>query len=90
MLTNPKQIHAFRMATLVSGLKLEIRGMSISRGRSCYAILKDELALTGTRPVVLAAAQEILEKLKRDLAPQEEETYRWHTRSNGQPLDTEE
>jgi len=68
MLTNPKQIHAFRIATLVSGLKLEIRGMSVSRGRSCYSILKDDLALTGTRPVVLAAAQEILEKLKKDLA----------------------
>jgi hypothetical protein len=68
MLTTPKQIHAFRIATLVSGLKLEMRGMSISRGRSCYAILKDEMALTGTRPVVLAAAQEILEKLKKDLA----------------------
>ena len=68
MLTTPKQIHAFRIATLVSGLKLEIRGLSVSRGRSCYAILKDEMALTGTRPVVLAAAQEILEKLKKDLA----------------------
>jgi hypothetical protein len=68
MLTTPKQIHAFRIATLVSGLKLEIRGMSVSRGRSCYSILKDDLALTGTRPVVLAAAQEILEKLKKDLA----------------------
>jgi hypothetical protein len=42
--------------------------MSVSRGRSCYSILKDDLALTGTRPVVLAAAQEILEKLKKDLA----------------------
>ena len=68
MLTTPKQIHAFRMATLISGLKLEIRGMSVGRGRSCYAILKDEMALTGTRPVVLAAAQEILDKLKKDLA----------------------
>ena len=68
MLTTPKQIHAFRIATLISGLKLEMRGMSISRGRSCYSILKDEMALTGTRPVVLAAAQEILEKLKKDLA----------------------
>lgn len=68
MLTTPKQIHAFRIATLISGLKLEIRGMSISRGRSCYAILKDEMALTGTRTAVLAAAQEILEKLKKDLA----------------------
>ena len=68
MLTTPKQIHAFRMATLISGLKLEIRGLSVSRGRSCYAILKDEMALTGTRPVVLAAAQEILDKLKKDLA----------------------
>jgi len=68
VLNTPKQIHAFRIATLISGLKLEIRGMSISRGRSCYAILKDDLALTGTRPVVLAAAQEILEKLKKDLA----------------------
>jgi hypothetical protein len=68
MLTTPKQIHAFRIATLISGLKLEIRGLSVSRGRSCYSILKDEMALTGTRPVVLAAAQEILEKLKKDLA----------------------
>jgi hypothetical protein len=68
MLTTPKQIHAFRIATLISGLKLEIRGLSVSRGRSCYSILKDEMALTGTRPVVRAAAQEILEKLKKDLA----------------------
>ena len=68
MLTTPEQISAYRLATLVSGLKLEIRGMSISRGRSCYSILKDELDLKGTRTVVLVAAQKILDQVKLDLA----------------------
>ena len=68
MLTTPEQISAYRLATLVSGLKLEIRGMSISRGRSCYSILKDELGLKGTRPTVLVAAQKILDQVKLDLA----------------------
>ena len=68
MLTMPEQIHAFRIATLVSGLKLEIRGLLLSRGRSCYSILKDEFSLTGSRAKVLATAQQILDDLKKELA----------------------
>jgi hypothetical protein len=67
MLTSPDQIHAFRVATLISGLKLEIRGMTVSRGRSCYSILKSEFKLSGARAKVLDAAQQLLDGLKKEL-----------------------
>ena len=53
ILTTPEQIEAYRLATLRQGLKLEIRGMRISKGRTCYAILKS-MGYKGTREQVLA------------------------------------
>lgn len=35
------QIHAFRLMVLRSGLTLEIKGLRISRGRSCAAIIRE-------------------------------------------------
>ncbi len=50
-ITRPELIEAFRMKTLLVGLRLEIKGMA-RKGKSCYAIIKDEYQLTGTRQQV--------------------------------------
>ena len=58
-LTTPEQINLYRLCTLRTGLKLEIKGMQMSRGRSCYAILKAE-GYKGTK-------QRILDKVIQDI-----------------------
>jgi len=52
MLTQPSQILLFRMKTLRSGLKLEIKGLRRS-GRSFCTIIKKEWGLKGSRESVL-------------------------------------
>ena len=42
VLDKPEQIEMFRYKTLLKGLKLETLGMQMSRGRSCYSIIKQE------------------------------------------------
>jgi hypothetical protein len=54
-----KNIGIFRLATLISGAKLEAKGLKMSRGASCYAILKRELGIKGNREKVIAQAEEI-------------------------------
>jgi hypothetical protein len=65
MLTNPNQIQAFRIATLMKGIALEARGMKMSRGKSCLAIAKAELGLgrNARREDVLAQLQSRKEQL---------------------------
>jgi hypothetical protein len=52
MLTQPSQILLFRMKTLRSGLKLEIKGLR-RNGRSFCTIIKKEWGLKGSRESVL-------------------------------------
>lgn len=63
------QIEAGRFLALRQMLKLEMKGMSRSKGRSAYAILKDDYGLRGTRAEVLKQADAIREQL---LTPQGE------------------
>jgi hypothetical protein len=53
MISNPAAIDLYRLCTLRTGLKLELKGMKKS-GRSCYSILKD-MGYKGSRDTVLAA-----------------------------------
>ncbi len=39
----------YRMLTLKSGLKLELLGMRMTRGKTCYARIKEEFGLKGTK-----------------------------------------
>ena len=64
MLTNPDQIQAYRMLTLLKGLELECKGLRMS-GRSCYAIIKKEFNLKGNRASVLAQFTELTKELKK-------------------------
>ena len=62
-LTTPEQINLFRLCTLRSGLRMEIRGLQMSRGKSCYAILKAE-GYKGTKQKILDQVMQDIEELK--------------------------
>ena len=58
-----ENISLFRLAALKSALKLEIAGMK-RRGRSVYAIIKEEFGLTGNKKTVLADFEKLIEQKK--------------------------
>ena len=53
-LTTPTQIAVYRLATLRSALKLESRGLRISRGPTALSILRKEYGYKGKREAILA------------------------------------
>lgn len=57
-LTTPSQIDNARRLTLRAMLKLEIRGLSKSRGPTAYSTLKSVYGYKGTRESVLAQLDE--------------------------------
>jgi len=65
MITGP-HIQLYRMMVLRSGLRLEMKGLS-RRGRSIYAIVKDEFGLRGTRERVLAQLEKRIEDYGNDI-----------------------
>ena len=50
-ITGKEQIDVFRARVLLRGLKLETLGMT-KRGQSCYAIIKQEYGLKGSKQKV--------------------------------------
>jgi len=56
-------IDKFRLHTLKAALKLETVGLK-KRGRSAYAIIKEELGFKGSREKVLAKLEKHLEELE--------------------------
>lgn len=62
MLTTPEQISAARLITLRGALKLELLGMK-RRGRSAYAIIKDEFGLKGNKQRVYDQFDEIVKDI---------------------------
>ena len=64
-------IPLFRLLTLRSGVKLEARGMRLTRGRTCTAIAKQEFGLSrGTRrPKVLEAIEAAITAAEAALEP---------------------
>ena len=65
-LTTTDQIETFRLMTLRSALKLEIKGMRMSRGQSAYKILKS-MGFTGLRQSVLEQVTDEIEYRKANL-----------------------
>jgi hypothetical protein len=62
-LTTPQQIGRFRLATILSGVKLEAKGLKLSRGQSCTAIAKQMLGLPRNtkREVIIALFTEYMQ-----------------------------
>jgi hypothetical protein len=61
ILTEPTQIEAFRYKTLLRGLRLELNGLKMSRGRSCYSIVKEEFDLKGSKQKVYDQFKQLIE-----------------------------
>ena len=61
IIDTPEQIARFRLLTLRQMLKLEISGMS-RRGRSAYAIIKEELGFKGSKKSVFDQLSAMLGK----------------------------
>ena len=51
-LTTPEQIAHYRLLTLKQGLEMEIKGFRLTRGRTCYSIIKQEFGLKGNKKKV--------------------------------------
>jgi hypothetical protein len=57
-------INMFRFRALLGGLHLEIKiGMQMTRGRSAYSVLKEELGLRGSKQKVYDQALAIFNRL---------------------------
>lgn len=50
----------YRLLTLWTGLKLEVKGLSLCRGRSCYSVIKHEFGLSGNKARVLEQYEIVL------------------------------
>lgn len=59
-----RSIALYRLATIVRGLKLEVQGLRLTRGRTCYAIAKSEFGLKGNKQRVLEQMLEVYETAK--------------------------
>ena len=60
ILDKPEQIQMARYLTMRSGLKLEIQGMRLTRGVSCYKLIKDTFGLKGNKQKVLDQFEDLL------------------------------
>jgi len=61
MLDTPEKIERARLLTLRTMLKLETKGMSLSRAPSAYSRIKNEFNLKGSKLNVLAQFNLLLE-----------------------------
>lgn len=59
-LDTPEQIQMARYLTMRSGLKLEIQGLRLTRGVSCYKMIKDNFGLKGSKQKVLDQFEDLL------------------------------
>jgi hypothetical protein len=66
-LTTPEQIATYRLAALRTGLKLEIKGLRMSRGPTAYSILRSEYGYKGKREAVLAQVTADVEAIMAEM-----------------------
>ena len=58
-----ENINLARLLTLKAGLKIEIAGMKVTRGRTCYSMIKDEFNLKGNKQKVLEQSEDIINEM---------------------------
>ena len=62
MCDTPEKIQLFRLLALKASLKVEIKTGMRRRGRSSYAIIKEEFAFTGGKKKVLQQFEDFLKE----------------------------
>lgn len=60
--TTPSQIEAFTILRLKACLKLEVKGMTVSRGPTAYAQVKGKFGFKGSKAKVLAQLEAWIEE----------------------------
>ena len=60
-------IPVYRLIVLLQGIKLELKGMKLSKGASCYSIIKKEIGLRGSMQSVHDQFEQIVEDTKREV-----------------------
>ena len=65
IIDKPEQIELYQMLVLRSALKLEIKGIRMSRGKTAYSAIKHLFNLKGNRQKVLDTFNEIIETTKQ-------------------------
>ena len=63
-ITGKDNINLARLLTLRAGLKIEIAGMKVRRGRTCYSMIKEEFNLKGNKQKVLTQFDDIIKEMK--------------------------
>lgn len=59
----PEAINAYRNRVLLRGLQAEVRGMKLTRGRSCYSVIKEQFGLKGNKQKVLDQFTQLLQNI---------------------------
>lgn len=62
MLNTPAQIEGFLVLRLKTCLKLEVKGMTVSRGPTAYAQVKAKFGFKGSKAKVLAQLEAWIEE----------------------------
>ena len=62
ILDQPHQIAAYRLITVYHGLKAEVKGFRLTSKVNCFALVKREFGLKGTKAKVLAEFKAILQE----------------------------
>ncbi len=60
MMITGEHIPFYRLLVMRQGLQLEIKGIRMSRGRTCYAMAKSEFGFKGNREKVLAQLEDYI------------------------------
>ena len=67
-INTPEQINMYRQRVLLKGLKLELIGMRMSRGRTCYSMIKQEYGLKGNKQSVYDQFKLISDKAMEEMS----------------------
>ena len=65
IIDKPEQIDLYQMLVLRSALKLEMLGLTISRGKTAYSSIKQMFNLKGNRQKVLDTFNEIIKQQQK-------------------------
>lgn len=70
----PKAVNLYRMQTILQGLKMEQRGMRLTRGPKCSTIVRREYGLKGKHPALIEQFEQLLAEAKAQVPIVDERT----------------
>lgn len=66
VISTKEGINGFRMSVLLTGLSAELKGIRMTRGRTCYSIIKQEFGLKGNKQKVYDQFKALKEQYDKD------------------------